>query len=143
MNAGGGSLVKTLGEVKKIIKSASSEGLVEVAVAFSASIICATSGEILECFPQVLTVSQYLLGVPLSFPLTKAFLEPCLIVDVAKLWPHMFSSGLEMVGATRNGCCRKNDGCLGSNDITNSSYAEELLRNLDFDSMESISVAFS
>ncbi|KAJ4980420.1 hypothetical protein NE237_031257 [Protea cynaroides] len=143
LDAGGGSLVKTLGEVKKIIKSARGEGLVEVAVAFSASIICATSDEILECFPEVLTVSQHLLGVPLSFLFTKILLEPCLIVDVAKLWPHMFSSGLEIVEATRNGCCRKNDGCLGSNGITNSSSAEELLCDLDFDSIESISVAFS
>ncbi|XP_043690978.1 uncharacterized protein LOC122641755 isoform X2 [Telopea speciosissima] len=134
MDTGGGSLVKTLAEVKKIIKSASGEGLVEVAIAFSASIICATPDEIVENFPSVLTVSQHLLGAPLSFLLTKVFLESHLIVDVAKLWPHIFSSGLAMVGATRNG---------GSNNVTHSSCAGELLCSLDFDSMESISVAFS
>ncbi|XP_042478161.1 uncharacterized protein LOC122059441 isoform X2 [Macadamia integrifolia] len=134
MDTGGGSLVKTLGEVKKIIKSASGEGLVEVAIAFSASIICATCDEILEYFPSVLTVSQHLLGAPLPFLLTKVFLEPYFIVDVAKRWPHMLFSGLEMVGATRTG---------GSNNITQFSSAGELLCSLDFDSMESISVAFS
>ncbi|KAK9268493.1 hypothetical protein L1049_000245 [Liquidambar formosana] len=120
------SFVSTLTEVKGIIRSRHGGGLAGITEAFSSSIICTTPDEILRNFPLVITISQNLLGVPLSLLSSIFFLEHTLLAGVSKLWPEMFIPGLEMVVSMIHREDRK-----------------EMICSNDFDSSEFASVAFS
>ncbi|XP_077224093.1 ribosome 60S biogenesis amino-terminal protein isoform X2 [Tasmannia lanceolata] len=107
--ADGHSLLKMLGKVKKIIASGHDRGLVEVAIAFSSAIICAPPNDVLQNFPLLITVGHHLFGEHLSFLLSIFSHEHKFLSSVANLWPNVFFSGLEMVGATNGNDSQKDD----------------------------------
>ncbi|XP_059628326.1 uncharacterized protein LOC132271080 [Cornus florida] len=133
------SFVNTLGEVKKFVKSRHGGELAGITKAFSFSLMCTTPSEILQNFPSVISVSQHLVGVPLSFLSSIFSLEQSLLGDVAKLWPEMFFNCLEMVVAMIH-----DEGKYDSpKQPFQSSSHEGLICNIEIDAAESASAAFS
>ncbi|KAK2639656.1 hypothetical protein Ddye_027451 [Dipteronia dyeriana] len=130
------SFASTVSAVKKLL----SDGQIQFGIikAFSSAMLCATPDEILENFPPVMTISQKLLGVPIS--LLSSVLEQSLLTNVSKLWPEMFSSGLEMAVSMMHHEVREVDAC-GIH--AHSFFAEEMLTDGDFDATESVAGAFS
>ncbi|XP_024929234.3 uncharacterized protein LOC107431767 isoform X5 [Ziziphus jujuba] len=101
----------TLDEVKSYLRNGVAGEIDGIAKAFSSSIICTTPEEMLKNFPSVMTISQSLLGVPVSLMTSIFFSEQTLLASVSKLWPEIFLSGLVM--AVSDVCCkdRKDDAC--------------------------------
>ncbi|KAK0600723.1 hypothetical protein LWI29_017841 [Acer saccharum] len=132
------SFANTVSEVKKLL----SDGQIQFGIikAFSSAMLCATQDGILENFPPVMTISQKLLGVPVSLLSSVIFHEQGLLTNVSKLWPEMFFSGLEMALSMMHHEVREVDAC-GIH--THSFLAEEMLTDSDFDATESVARAFS
>ncbi|XP_057980376.1 uncharacterized protein LOC131166095 isoform X2 [Malania oleifera] len=128
----GGSFANTLSEVQKIVSSEHDGGLVGITKAFSFSMICATPDEILQNFPSVMSISQSLLGLPLSVLFSVVFLEGSLIGGVSKLWPEMFFHGLEMAVDGNSGEVNTSRRPINCSSL-----------NCGSDSIDSVSVAFS
>lgn len=128
----------TLDEVKSYLRSGGAGEIAGIAKAFSSSIICTTPEEMMKNFPSVMTISQKLLGVPLSLMASIFFLEHTLLASVSKLWPEIFLSGLEM--AVSNVCCkdRKDDAC-GILDCA--LFSVEMVDKKDFDASEAANAA--
>ncbi|XP_057475147.1 uncharacterized protein LOC130763274 [Actinidia eriantha] len=97
------SFVNALGDIKRVVNGGSDSGFVGTIKAFMLSIISTPPAVILQNFPSVISVPKSLFGGPLSLLLSIFFLEPNLLYDVSKLWPDMFSTGLERVVALAQG----------------------------------------
>uniref|UniRef100_A0A5B6YI04 Nucleolar pre-ribosomal-associated protein 1 N-terminal domain-containing protein n=1 Tax=Davidia involucrata TaxID=16924 RepID=A0A5B6YI04_DAVIN len=134
------SFVNTLGEIKRIMRSSRGGGLVGIIKAFSFSMMCTTPAEILQNFPSVISISKNFLGVPLSFLSAILYSEQSFLGDVAQLWPDMFFNGLKMVVDMIHGEGRNDDACRKPFQF---SSQEEVIPDIDIDSIESASVAFS
>lgn len=141
-NGGHHSLQKILHEVKKMIAHGVGRGSVELAVSFLSALTCASPDDRLENFPFIINVARHMFGGSLSFLSWIFFLECNFLADVANLWPDMFNSGMEMVGATISSD-RQDDACLGGCDMGNLFITEQSTSCEDMDSMESIAIAFS
>ncbi|KAL2473589.1 Ribosome 60S biogenesis N-terminal [Forsythia ovata] len=118
------SFVSTLGDVKRVVDSEYSIGLVGSTLGFSFSTMCTSPAEILWNFPSVISIANNLLGAAFSVLASIFFLQSSFLTDVSKLWPEMFTAGLESV--TVHGEGRK----------------DEMIHNVDVDSMEAASAAF-
>ncbi|KAL5804145.1 hypothetical protein ACOSQ3_030945 [Xanthoceras sorbifolium] len=132
------SFANTVSEVKKLL----SDGQLQFGIikAFSSAMLCATPDGILENFPPVMTISQRLLGVPVSLISSVIFLEQSLLTNVSRLWPELFFSGLKMAVSMMNQEVREVDAC-GIH--AHSFFAEEMVTDSDFDATESAAGAFS
>ncbi|XP_055805226.1 uncharacterized protein LOC129874030 isoform X2 [Solanum dulcamara] len=89
------SFIRTVGEVHRLLKSESDGSLVGLTIGFCFSIACTTPAEIIQNFPLIVSVSNKLLGVPLSLLMQLFFSEPSLLNDASKRWPEIFFTGLE------------------------------------------------
>lgn len=90
------SFASILDEVKRFVRSGDGGNIADITQSFSSSIICTSPDGILKNFPLVMTISRYLLGVPMPILSSVFFLEQGLLTSVSKLWPDMFFPGLEM-----------------------------------------------
>uniref|UniRef100_A0A2P2JYW9 Uncharacterized protein LOC105115191 isoform X1 n=1 Tax=Rhizophora mucronata TaxID=61149 RepID=A0A2P2JYW9_RHIMU len=126
------SFTSTLGEVKKNMECTYDGGITGVTKAFCSAMICTTSDGLLENFPLVMAMSQQL-QVPVSILASIMFLDQHFLDNIAKLWPDIFSAGLEMAASTSSSQGRKDD------DLT-----EEIMPNVELGMDESVAtVAFS
>lgn len=91
-----GSFFKTLSRVRKTVNGGHDDGLVGITKAFSFSMMCATLDELLQNFPSVMSISGSLFSVPSSILSSILFLERGFLDGILRLWPEMFSRGLEM-----------------------------------------------
>ncbi|KAJ8549981.1 hypothetical protein K7X08_033688 [Anisodus acutangulus] len=97
------SFTRTVGEVQRLLKCESDGSLVGLTIGFCFSIACTTPAEIIQNFPLIVSVSNKLLGEPLSLLMQLFFSEPSLLNDAAKRWPEIFSTGLERALARLSG----------------------------------------
>lgn len=118
------SFSSILREVRSVCKTESDGRLVAVMIGFSFSMICTKRTDLLQNFPLIVSVSNKMLGVPFSLLMSIFFLEPSLLIDVSKIWPEMFFTGL------RSAICGLQEG-------RTEEFGDEI------DSMEFASAAFS
>ncbi|XP_010317143.1 uncharacterized protein [Solanum lycopersicum] len=97
------SFTCTVGEVQRLLKSESDGSLVGLTIGFCFSIACTTSAEIIQNFPSIVSLSNKLLGVPLSLLMQLFFSEPSLLSDASKRWPEIFFTGMERALARLSG----------------------------------------
>ncbi|KAH0771918.1 hypothetical protein KY290_015899 [Solanum tuberosum] len=97
------SFTCTVGEVQRLLKSESDGSLVGLTIGFCFSIACTTSAEIIQNFPSIVSVSNKLLGVPLSLLMQLFFSAPSLLNDASKRWPEIFFTGMERALARLSG----------------------------------------
>ncbi|CAI9754551.1 unnamed protein product [Fraxinus pennsylvanica] len=119
------SFVSSLEDVKRIMNSEYGIGLVGLTLGFSFSMMCTSPAEILWNFPSVISIANNLLGATFLVLSSIFFLQSSFFTDVSKLWPEMFTAGLESVrvrGEERN---------------------DEMIQKVDLNSMEADSAAFS
>ncbi|CAA0841095.1 Unknown protein [Striga hermonthica] len=113
----------TLREIERVLRSEYDTGLVGLMVGFCFSLMCTRPPEILQNFPLVLSISSHLHEVPFSVLSSILFLESSYLSDVFKLWPDMFFAALDS--------------------ITHCKEDEMISDNVNLDSAEAASVAFS
>lgn len=89
------SFTRTVSEVQRLLKSEFDDSLVGLTIGFCCSIACTTPAEIIQNFPLMVSVSNKLLGVPLSLLMQLFFSEPGFLNDASKRWPEIFFTGLE------------------------------------------------
>ncbi|KAM7519592.1 hypothetical protein LguiB_018554 [Lonicera macranthoides] len=122
-----GSFGNSLDAVKKVVTSGfEDDGLAGITTAFSFSMLCTPPIEILRNFPSVISISHKLQGDPLPFLFSMFFLDRHLLIDVSKLWPDMFFTGLERALMI----------------VDEKEMKEEAIGNVEIDSTESVSIAF-
>ncbi|XP_022850181.1 uncharacterized protein LOC111372195 isoform X4 [Olea europaea var. sylvestris] len=118
------SFVSTLRDVKRVVNSECSTGLVGSTLGFSFSMTCTSPAEILWNFPSVISIANNLIGA--AFPVLASifFLQSSFLSDVSKLWPEMFTAGLESVR------------------MHGEEREDEMIHKVDLYSMEAASAAF-
>ncbi|XP_059294589.1 uncharacterized protein LOC132047580 [Lycium ferocissimum] len=97
------SFTRTVGEVQRLLKSEPDGSLVGLTIGFCFSIACTTPTEIIQNFSLIVSVSNKLLGVPLSLLMQLFFSEPSLLNDASKRWAEIFFMGLERALARSSG----------------------------------------
>ncbi|XP_057798932.1 uncharacterized protein LOC131014835 [Salvia miltiorrhiza] len=91
------SFVKTLADIREVLKSEYHSGLVGLSVGFSFSLMCTRRNELLQNFQIVLSISSNLSEVPFSVLSSILFLEPSYLDDVIELCPEVFFAALDSV----------------------------------------------
>ncbi|XP_019265752.1 PREDICTED: uncharacterized protein LOC109243298 isoform X1 [Nicotiana attenuata] len=89
------SFTRTVGEVQRLLKSESDGSLLGVTIGFCFSLACTRPAEIIQNFSLIMSVSNKLLGVPLSLLMQLFFSEPSLLNDASKRWREIFFMGLD------------------------------------------------
>ncbi|KAL7615060.1 hypothetical protein Lser_V15G08570 [Lactuca serriola] len=86
------SFINLLGANATLAESEHNSG---ITTAFISSLLCASPDLILQHFPEVISISQKLSGVPFSILYSICFLERSFFNDICKSWPELSFSGLE------------------------------------------------
>ncbi|VFQ63467.1 unnamed protein product [Cuscuta campestris] len=86
-----------LRKVRSVCEMESDGRSVATGIGFSFSMICTQQADLLKNFPLTISLSNKMLKVPFSILMLIFFLEPNLLVNVSKIWPEMFLTGLEGV----------------------------------------------
>ncbi|CAN0909856.1 Nucleolar pre-ribosomal-associated protein 1 [Linum grandiflorum] len=124
------SFERTIGEAKKYMESGLLNERKGSAKAFLAAIVCSSPAEVLSNLPSVMAILHDLQVPPLMLLGSAVFLEPHFMSGILKLWPEIYSSGLELAISTVN-----------SKSTNDHSLAEEMA--LDSDKYSSGGVAFA
>ncbi|RZC57613.1 hypothetical protein C5167_004919 [Papaver somniferum] len=90
--------VKTLDKIEEMMNHCDG-ALDEVDAIYSSSIVCTSPSNILSNFPKVITASQLLLRRPFPFLSNLFFLHYDFLPSVAKVWPDIFFSALELANS--------------------------------------------